>query len=360
LAWDPIARRWTSVFDASKQNPPSGFVRYSPDSQHPILPDLSVSQLQTAPIAGQPERGSDLFFSAVLSAGAGSGLIAVIVHYADQVAQVTWYFAAGAYGTMSVVGEPGAQHVSGAVQYLTPVDSNGGGVSQLRSYHIVFAQRQGRWTDVTDDRPWIGVTGVEQQVQGVTQLFVASVAPNSPLIGQLLPGDEIIGLSGEPPPPSFGALGPAVVDSIAKHRPGDTVGLQVLRNGQLRNVPVTLKSVIDGGPDVLAGADGYLSAAPAPGYLGVQVADAPGGVAVESAVSSGPADTAGIVVGDTITAVGGSAVTSSSTFSVLLASHAPGTSLDVALLDNTGVARNVHVVLGAFPSDAPAPTLIAI
>src|SRR5580700_1965675 len=52
LAWDPIARRWTSVFDAAKQDPPGGFSRYPSDAQQPIFSNLAVLQLQTVPIMG--------------------------------------------------------------------------------------------------------------------------------------------------------------------------------------------------------------------------------------------------------------------------------------------------------------------
>lgn len=87
-------------------------------------------------------------------------------------------------------------------------------------------------------------------------------------------------------------------------------------------------------------------------FLGVQVASAEfdgSGAVIAAVVSGGPADTAGLVPGDVITAVGGKPVPSPDALSTLLLTRKPGTKLAVTFVDQTAVTRTVNVTLGSGP-----------
>ncbi len=53
-------------------------------------------------------------------------------------------------------------------------------------------------------------------------------------------------------------------------------------------------------------------------------------------MAGGPADAAGIQAGDTIVAIGGMTITSSSTLTSVLSGHRPGESVRVTWLDGLG------------------------
>ena len=73
------------------------------------------------------------------------------------------------------------------------------------------------------------------------------------------------------------------------------------------------------------------------GYLGVEVQQqATHGAYVAGVVAGGPADAAGIQAGDTIVAIGGTAIASSSTLTSVLSGHRPAESVRVAWTDGLG------------------------
>lgn len=86
--------------------------------------------------------------------------------------------------------------------------------------------------------------------------------------------------------------------------------------------------------------------------LGISAADAvdqlgnPVGVIVVRVAAGGPAAKAGITTGEVITAVDGKKVTSLATFQTVMAQLAPGTTVPVDLLDQSGAERTVTAVLG--------------
>ncbi len=90
-----------------------------------------------------------------------------------------------------------------------------------------------------------------------------------------------------------------------------------------------------------------------PAFLGVQVsgtAGATGGVAVAGTVEGSGAAGAGLVAGDTITSIDGTAVTSSDQLTRVVQSHDVGDEVVVHYTDTTGAAKTVTVTLTAGPA----------
>jgi putative serine protease PepD len=80
--------------------------------------------------------------------------------------------------------------------------------------------------------------------------------------------------------------------------------------------------------------------------LGVNVKTASGGVGVAQVESGSAADSAGLKAGDVITAVGGNTVATAQRLRAVIASHAPGDKLSLAVVRNAK-KLNVTVTLGA-------------
>ena len=88
------------------------------------------------------------------------------------------------------------------------------------------------------------------------------------------------------------------------------------------------------------------------GLLGVTVHDATGGGALVATVAPGSAaDSAGIVPGDVISAVGGKAITNAATLHNVVGGTAPGQHVSVTYTDNAGTSHNATVTLGTGPAD---------
>ena len=87
------------------------------------------------------------------------------------------------------------------------------------------------------------------------------------------------------------------------------------------------------------------------GYLGVEIQQqGTPGAYVAGVVASGPADAAGIQAGDTIVAIGGTAITSSSSLTSVLSGHHPGDSVRVTWVDGLGGRHAATVQLQAAPA----------
>jgi S1-C subfamily serine protease len=86
------------------------------------------------------------------------------------------------------------------------------------------------------------------------------------------------------------------------------------------------------------------------GFLGVQVAATQSGVGVAGVVSGGPAAKAGIVAGDVITSVGGTAVSSPTQLQSLVLAKQPGAKLSVTYVDVSGFSHTTTVTLGTGPA----------
>src|SRR4051812_3828114 len=84
-------------------------------------------------------------------------------------------------------------------------------------------------------------------------------------------------------------------------------------------------------------------------YLGVQIGDTGNGVYVGKVTAGSPADKAGLVVGDVITAVDGKATPTSDDLGTKLASFKPGQTVTLKVTHQNGQTAEVKVTLGEYP-----------
>jgi S1-C subfamily serine protease len=84
-------------------------------------------------------------------------------------------------------------------------------------------------------------------------------------------------------------------------------------------------------------------------FLGVSVQTTSGGAGIAAVVRGGPADTAGLVEGDVITAVNGTQITSSKQIQTLVLLKKPGDKLRIAYTDQYGNSSVVTATLGSGP-----------
>lgn len=92
-----------------------------------------------------------------------------------------------------------------------------------------------------------------------------------------------------------------------------------------------------------------------PAFLGIQLSTATttqttAGVAVGGVIAGTPAEEAGLVAGDTITAVDGTAVATSDALSDLIGSYEPGDSVTVTYTNAAGTSQTVTVTLSEGPA----------
>ncbi|WP_182046302.1 S1C family serine protease [Curtobacterium sp. ME26] len=118
-------------------------------------------------------------------------------------------------------------------------------------------------------------------------------------------------------------------------------------------IPITTaKAIAD---KILAGESSDTITIGLPAFLGVQVGSSGttqtgGGVAVAGTVEGSGAAAAGLVAGDTITSLDGTAVASSDALTAAVQSHAVGDRVVVGYTDASGAAKTVTVTLTAGPA----------
>jgi S1-C subfamily serine protease len=88
-----------------------------------------------------------------------------------------------------------------------------------------------------------------------------------------------------------------------------------------------------------------------PGFLGVNVEDATGGALVTGVVTGYPAAKAGLVAGDVITAVDGTAVSSSEGLHNAMQSRKPNSTVRLTWTDRSGASHSATLTLVAGPAD---------
>jgi putative serine protease PepD len=161
-----------------------------------------------------------------------------------------------------------------------------------------------------------------------------------------------------------------LIQTTAAISPGSSGGALVDINGHV--IGLTTLGVTSGGRGGTAGGIGFAissnqvvsvtkqppssnSSTPSSGaagsaYLGVSVAADGNGAAVIAAVEpGGPAESAGVPNGATITSIDGQSVSSPSALSRILGTHKPGDSIALTVRLRTGGARTYRVTLGVHP-----------
>ena len=85
-------------------------------------------------------------------------------------------------------------------------------------------------------------------------------------------------------------------------------------------------------------------------YMGVQLGDTQQGAVVYAVTSGGPADKAGLQVGDLVISLDGKAIPDSSTLIDDVASHKPGDVIKLAVQHQNGANATLSLTLGQLPS----------
>jgi hypothetical protein len=249
LAWDRVASRWTEAFDASREQ------SYQANSQQgggPGLVDLTGAGPQVAVVHNQPNGTADLVYW-VNSVGGNSGnLIVGIVHFARDIATVTYSedgdeahvdsfdVPSGQPAGVTVAGSAPHQVVQITLPWITAADDRSQ-AARMYTQTLAPTADYDSYHVVTDNRPYVGVA-ITPLVGGL-QARVTSVDPTAPASGLLRVGDILTGVSDTPLAANLtrgGLLGPPVIDEIAILEPGATVTLQFIRNGQPSHVTLRL------------------------------------------------------------------------------------------------------------------------
>ncbi|RUQ08812.1 S1C family serine protease [Curtobacterium sp. HSID17257] len=183
------------------------------------------------------------------------------------------------------------------------------------------------------------VTALDQdiQVQSESGTGTESLQGLIQVAAQIVPGD-----SGGP-----------VLDSE-----GEVVGMATAASSGSAEVtgyaiPITTaKAIAD---KILAGESSDTVTIGLPAFLGVQVGSSAttqttAGVPVAGTVDGSGAAAAGLVAGDTITSIDGTAVTSNDALTSAIRSHAVGDRVQIGYTDATGAAHTVTVTLTAGPA----------
>jgi S1-C subfamily serine protease len=107
-------------------------------------------------------------------------------------------------------------------------------------------------------------------------------------------------------------------------------------------------STVHVGPTAFLGIEVQSVAAPGFGYGGGSTTSP--GALIAGVVSGGPAASAGLVAGDTITAINGHVVTAPTSISAIVLTLKPGAKISVAYLDQYGTSQTATVTLGSGPA----------
>jgi hypothetical protein len=349
LTWNSATHRWIVVFDASKQ--PSFALqtseRRTPRDQPAQVPTVALVQ-------DQANGGADLVYWLSSPHGNASRFLVGVVHYANSRAAVAFSFNIDEVDSsltrdagVVVDGTAPFQQIQVTLPWNTQTDPLR---TPVRTYRFVVAPASNSAVDayhvVSDDRPLVGVGVVA--VAHSTHGRVTYVAAGSAAGGSLQLGDVIDGIHGLAPPSGAGWV-PAVIDEVARHRPGDEVALDIVRQGRPAVVTVKL-----GQWDFMLGQSGYGGVAS--NALGVYLQVLQTSVVVNATVPGGPADTAGIVGGQTLTSVNGIPIHTIADVQAALRGLSAGDTATIGYLTPQGSPATTRVGLG--PSSGAIPPTI--
>ncbi|MCU1579729.1 MAG: hypothetical protein JWP19_1933 [Rhodoglobus sp.] len=134
---------------------------------------------------------------------------------------------------------------------------------------------------------------------------------------------------------------------------GRVIGMVTAASSGQRNITgfaITIGSALGVAQQIESGTGSANVTIGLPAFLGVTLGQGGLGTTIVGTVPGSAAASAGLVAGDTITAVDGTAVTANADLSALIAAHAVGDQVTVAYTDSTGAAQQVVVTLGEGPA----------
>jgi putative serine protease PepD len=165
--------------------------------------------------------------------------------------------------------------------------------------------------------------------------------------------------------PNGNAL-PDVIQTSAAINPGNSGGALVDLNGQVVGIPTLAATDPDLGgsapgigfaissdraktiADQLIASGKVTNSGRA--YMGVQLRDATTGPVIVQIVSGGPADKAGLQVGDLVLSIDGTLTPDSATLIDAVAAHKPGDVVQIKVQHQAGTTATVSLTLGQLPS----------
>ncbi|WP_160097191.1 PDZ domain-containing protein [Rhodococcus sp. T7] len=343
LSYDAIAERWNVTFDAANTMTAAGSL-----DAVPLLPQTNrLTSVTAKEFRADPDKPAYLLITAVDSTANHPLTLTGIVSLTDGVAQLAYRNNQDMNATVQVDGpDTGPQTLTITSDYFPPWAP---ACCPLRKYTRTIGARgdAGPITDLSDDRPWLGVwLGQPSDGDGPTGSgVVVATIPGSPASAVLQPGDMILGVNGAAVP-----AGKPVhaFDEIGSHHPGDSVTLRISRHGQDSTVAVTLGSLAD--PHAAQ------PSAPIEGYIGIQVQPAAGstpGLEVADVTAGSPAARAGLQEGQIVTAADDLPVRTFTDLLVALTNKA-GQSLTLTVV-NPSTHRSSSI--SVFPQTAPSGRL---
>jgi hypothetical protein len=246
LSWDRLARRWTVIFDAARARAPVpyGFTLSSntgpslralpPLDNRPVLHDADTTIGPVRFTALLRTSRKQLVFSATFVAG-GSGFAGtlVIVDFKGGIANVLYSW----YGEGGLTWSVARSKVDARANYWTPGDAH---CCPIRTYRFALAYTGGSVTEVSDERPWLGVIVREPGTYGDPsgRLRVIELADASPAAHVLRVGDIILDVLNVH---RKGVV--SIFDKLSLLNAGDSARLLVERDGTKLPVTVTLGSL---------------------------------------------------------------------------------------------------------------------
>jgi S1-C subfamily serine protease len=138
-----------------------------------------------------------------------------------------------------------------------------------------------------------------------------------------LAGDAIVGVGG-----TAVATEADVVAALNEHRAGETVTFAVNRDGETRDIPVTLPEEFAPLPETAAVEPMPISVAD----MGWDVRETESGVELVALEAGALADLAGLQAGDVITSIGGASIDSTAALRYELAHLEPGATVELAVI----------------------------
>lgn len=171
--------------------------------------------------------------------------------------------------------------------------------------------------------------------------------------------ETVTGLIRTSAPIQSGDSGGPLLDSAGKVVGIDTAAETSGYGGQtVAGYAIPVDHALDVAAAILSGTDDATYHQGLPAFLGVQTGGATAyagstaaGVPVVGVVSGSAAERAGLQAGDTITRVSGTAVSSQTGLTGVLARRSPGDRVVVAWVDSSGAAHHATVTLGSGPAD---------
>lgn len=156
----------------------------------------------------------------------------------------------------------------------------------------------------------------------------------------LLRGDVITAINGEP------VTAANLAETVQSFSPGDTITLTVVRGEDTLELEATLGTRVE--IEVGRGIQGLPNLISRP-YLGVTITAQDGSVTINTVEAGSPAEEGGLQVGDVITAVDDSVVTTTSDVVRAISSASPGDSITLSIT-RAGEPQTVEIILAERPA----------